>query len=103
MLQHHNYQKDDPAVSITVTSKKTVILPTQIKKIQTSIPILLALLSKNDDNYLVVVNRDFEKNADTFIEVDSSVKRILKTGVAVNAESHINIRPGDALIYTWKK
>jgi hypothetical protein len=101
--QHHNYQKDDPAVSITVTSKKTVILPTQIKKIQTSIPILLALLSKNDDNYLVVVNRDFEKNADTFIEVEPSVKRILKTGVAVNAEPHINIRPGDALIYTWKK
>ena len=51
----------------------------------------------------MVVNRDFEKNVDTFVEVDSNVKRILKTGVAVNAEQHINIKPGDALIYTWKK
>ncbi len=63
----------------------------------------MALLSKNGDNYLVVVNRDFEKNVDTFVEVDTNVKRILKTGVAVNAEQHINIKPGDALIYTWKK
>ena len=101
--RHYNYQKDDPAVSVTTSSKEPVTLPLQIKKIQTSIPVLMALLSKNGDNYLVVVNRDFEKNADTFVEVDSNVKRILKTGVSVNAEQHINIKPGDALIYTWKK
>ncbi len=101
--RHYNYQKDDPAVSVTTSSKEPVTLPLQIKKIQTSIPVLMALLSKNGYNYLVVVNRDFEKNVDTFVEVDSNVKRILKTGVAVNAEQHINIKPGDALIYTWKK
>jgi hypothetical protein len=101
--QHYNYQKDDPAVTPTVTSKKPVILPSQVKKVQTSLPVLMSLISKSGDNYLVVVNRDFEKNIDAYVEFEPTVKRILKTGVAVNTEQHIIIRPGDALIYTWKK
>ena len=63
----------------------------------------MALLSKNEESYLVVVNRDFEKNIDTYVEFDATVKRILKTGVAVKVGPRILIRPGDALIYTWKK
>lgn len=101
--RHYNYQANDQAVFHTITSKEPVVLPSQAKKIQTSLPVILALLSKNGENYLVVVNRNFEKNNDAYVEFDPSVRRILKTGVAVVPESHIIIKPGDALIYSWKK
>jgi homoserine trans-succinylase len=105
--KHYNYPVNDRMLNIPdrecITSKEPVTFPPQLKLLGTSGPVIISLLEKNENKYLIIVNRSFFDDNTASLEFDPSVKRILKTGVATDAESKIIIKPGDAIIYTWKK
>jgi hypothetical protein len=67
---------------------------------------VVSLLEKGDDHFLVIVNRDVNRNMKVKIKTAASALQILKDGSSVPAGSGlqtVNVTPGDALIYTWKK
>ncbi len=67
--------------------------------------VLVSELENNGVNYLVIVNRDLNRNQKITVECDDSVSRILKDGTVVPAKQYtsvLDIDAGDALIYMWK-
>ena len=67
-------------------------------------PILVSLLEKEGNNFLVVVNKDFLNSINLTFYGDDSVKKILKDGTMVPAssyESTLEVDPGDAAIYMF--
>jgi hypothetical protein len=75
---------------------------TPIKAIQASGGVVISLLEKEGNNYLIVVNRDPEEPINLNIETLPTVKRVLKSGAIVNLEKKLRITAGDAAIYTWQ-
>ncbi|WP_436411748.1 BACON domain-containing protein [Petrimonas sp.] len=64
---------------------------------------VVSLLKKGDSQYLVIVNRDYKKTMVLAVNLDKSVKKILKNGTTIPAnKSTERIEAGDMLIYTWK-
>jgi hypothetical protein len=66
---------------------------------------VVSVMKNNDNNFLVVVNRDFINPMKLTIECDPIVKKVLKDGTLVPASAYnptMEIDPGDAAIYMWK-
>ena len=82
-------------------------LPDAIKVLDTNgAPVLVSLLEKDENCYLVVVNKDFLNSINLTIFGDESVRKILKDGSIVPAsayESTLEVDPGDVAIYQFPK
>ena len=80
-------------------------LPEAIKVLDSNgAPVLVSLLEKGDNNYLVVVNKDFLNSINLTFCGDETVKKILKDGTVVPASSYdvsLELEPGDAAIYSF--
>jgi len=80
-------------------------LPEQIKVLDThGSPTLISILQKENNYFLVIVNKDFLNNMDLTIYGDESLKKVLKDGTIVPASAYENfteLDPGDAAIYMF--
>lgn len=66
---------------------------------------VVSLLKNGDDNFLVIVNRDFIAPMSLWIECEDNVRKVLKDGTLVPANAYqarLQVDPGDVAIYTWK-
>jgi len=82
-------------------------LPDAIKVLDSNgAPVLVSLLEKGENNYLVVVNKDFLSSIHLTFYGDESVSKVLKDGTIVPAsayEASMELDPGDAAIYRFPK
>ncbi len=82
-------------------------LPEPVKVLDANgAPILVSLLENGDFNYLVVVNKDFQNSINFTFYGDDTVKKILKDGTQVPANTYepsMELDPGDAAIYQFPK
>jgi len=89
-----------PAGTVRLTN-----LPEPVKVLDANgAPILVSLLEKGENNYLVVINKDFLNSINYTFYGDDSVKKILKDGTIVPAsayEASMELDPGDAAIYVF--
>jgi hypothetical protein len=81
-------------------------LPESIKVLKTEGKgAVVSILQNGQDNYLVIVNRDFLSSMQLYLDCDGKVRRVLKDGTLVKASAYqekLEIDPGDVAIYTWK-
>lgn len=81
-------------------------LPDPIKVLETSDGgAIVSVLEKGNHRFLVIVNRDFQNAMKITISTDDKVKRVLKDGTLINANSYtytLEVDPGDVVIYTWE-
>ncbi|MBV5313090.1 MAG: beta-galactosidase [Prolixibacteraceae bacterium] len=89
-----------PAGTIRLTS-----LPKAIKVLDSKgAPIIVSVLEKGENSFLVVVNKDFLNSINLTVYGDESVKRVLKDGTIVPAsayESSMELDAGDAAIFMF--
>jgi hypothetical protein len=67
---------------------------------------VVSLLEKDDRQFLVIVNRDFQNPMQLTFVADSHVQRVLKDGTLILANKYspaTEVDPGDIVIYSWKK
>ena len=80
-------------------------LPVPVKKLETiGTGAVVSVLENGNDQFLVVVNRDFLKPMQLTTEFGPGVKRVLKDGTLVPAESYtatLEVDPGDVAVFTW--
>ncbi|GHT22011.1 hypothetical protein AGMMS4957_11690 [Bacteroidia bacterium] len=79
-------------------------LPAVFKDVEVSQGgVLISLLERGKDNFLVVVNHDINEDAVVKVSAEASVRMIKKDGTVVDAdgESH-TLTPGDILVHFWK-
>jgi hypothetical protein len=66
---------------------------------------VVSQLKNGQDNYLVIVNRDFLAPMTLYVECENNVRKVMKDGSFVPAtvyQARLEIDPGDAAIYTWQ-
>jgi len=89
-----------PAGTIRLTS-----LPKAIKVLDSKgAPVIVSVLEKGDDSFLIVVNKDFLNSINLTVYGDESVKKVLKDGTIVPAssyESSMELDAGDAAIFMF--
>ncbi|MCE5174315.1 MAG: family 20 glycosylhydrolase [Bacteroidales bacterium] len=79
-------------------------LPTPIKSLTTSGGAVVSLLEKGDNQYLVIVNRNYRNSMELTVSIDDSVHRLMKDGsIAPIDVPTMQVDAGDMVIYTWKK
>lgn len=82
-------------------------LPSPVRVLETSANgAVVSLLEKGDQQYLVVVNRDFQNPMKLTIVTEDRVNRVLKDGSTVKANVYhptLEVDPGDAMIFNWTK
>lgn len=80
-------------------------LPDHVKKLETTGQgATISLSKKNGDHYPVILNRDFKNSMGLNIELNDSVKGVLKDGSIVNATActgKLEVDPGDIVVYKW--
>jgi hypothetical protein len=66
---------------------------------------LVSLIEKDNNHYLVIVNRSYINPMQLTLTVDEDVvRRVRKDGTITNTCSGtVEVDPGDVAIYTWKK
>jgi len=88
-------------------TKRLGQLPSKIKKIETTgVGAIVSFLEKGEENFVVIVNRDFHNSMKLVLEGDATLKKILKDGTIVPANTYLNtleIDPGDIAIYSWNE
>ena len=86
-------------------TKSLGTLPSEIKSLTTSnVGAVVSLLEKQDNQYLVVVNKDYRNAMELNIDADATVRRISKEGQPIPvANTALSVEAGDCVIYTWKK
>lgn len=88
-------------------TRRIARLPDPVKILETSDSgAVVSLMEKGNREFLVIVNRDFQRPMKLTIATDGSVKRILKDGTWVPANVYspsIEVGPGDMTLYTWEK
>lgn len=89
-----------PAGTIRLTS-----LPKAIKVLDSKgAPVIVSVLEKGENSFLVVVNKDFLNSINLTVYGDESVKKVLKDGTIVSAsayESSMELDAGDAAIFMF--
>lgn len=78
-------------------------LPGPIKSIHTGEKgAVVSHLTKDNKDYLIIVNKDYRSTMELKVEADSGVKRMLKNGQTQSAaDTPIQVEAGDVVIYTW--
>ena len=67
---------------------------------------MVAVLEKDNDLFMVVVNRDLVNTMRLTVKGDLTIEKVLKDGSLVPANTYMNtmtIEPGDESIYRWPK
>ncbi len=89
-----------PVGTIRLTS-----LPKAIKVLDTNgAPAIVSVLEKGENAFLVVVNKDFLNSINLTVFGDDSLKKILKDGTVIPAntyESSMELDPGDAAVFMF--
>jgi hypothetical protein len=92
---------------IPIGTRRLQDLPKCIKSLKTTgVGAVISILKKENQYYLVIVNRDFQNPMNLKISVDKTVQKVLKnyTFTKLNDSAEVvNIAPGDLIIYTWKE
>ena len=87
-------------------TKQLTKLPLPIKLLETiGTGAVVSQLQNGENNFLVIVNRDFKNTMKLIISTDNTVKRVLKDGTLIPATEYANateVDPGDVVIYVWK-
>ncbi|MBN8860835.1 MAG: hypothetical protein J0H29_20760 [Sphingobacteriales bacterium] len=68
--------------------------------------VVISLLEKDDDRFLVIVNRDHLYSMKLTLIADYSVKKVQNDGSLISANRYaysMEVGLGDAVIYTWRK
>jgi hypothetical protein len=82
-------------------------LPDPVKVLETNgAPVLVSLLEKGENNFLVILNKDYFNSINLTFYGDESVKKVLKDGTIVPASTYLpamEVDPGDAVIYMFPK
>ncbi|MBX2926051.1 MAG: beta-galactosidase [Chitinophagaceae bacterium] len=82
-------------------------LPDPVKVLETSDGgAIVSVLEKANRRFLVIVNRDFQNTMKLTVVTAERVKKVLKDGTLVQADTYTNtmeVDPGDVVIYTWEK
>lgn len=82
-------------------------LPQAIRSLKTDgLGAIVSVMSNHENNYLVVVNRDFTNAMKLTIDCNKGVSKISKDGTATDVGDRrqtINVEPGDVAIYKWTK
>ena len=82
-------------------------LPEQVKVLEANgAPLLVSLLEKGDERFLVVVNKDVQHAAPLVFHGDDTVKRVLKDGSRVPASAYEpmqELEPGDVAIFSFPR
>ena len=86
-------------------TKRLDNLPVTIKSLNTSDGgAVVSVLEKGENQYLVIVNKDYRNTMNLSVETDRSVNRVLKDGSVVTPNgTALLVQPGDMVVYTWKK
>ena len=83
------------------------MLPKQIKVLETNGKnAIVSIMEKDNRQFLVIVNKDFENPMKLTIYTDDVVQKVLTDGTLIPANSYtptIEIDPGDMAIYIWVK
>lgn len=83
------------------------VLPIPIKVLETGDgSAVVSVLRKNDKQFLIIVNKDFQNSMKLNITVDKNVNKVLKNGTITPLDSNsemVDVGPGDMTIYTWKE
>jgi hypothetical protein len=86
---------------------RPVALPVPVKKLETTgTGAVVSLLQNGEDQFLVVVNRDFRNPMLLTTEFGPGVKRVLKDGTVVPAERYVStleVDAGDVAVFGWRK
>lgn len=92
---------------IPVGTRRLDKLPSPVKVLETGDSgAIVSILEKGNDQFMVIVNRDFKNSMKLTMAADPSVKKVLKDGTIVAASAYANtteVDPGDAIIFTWPK
>ena len=90
---------------IPANTRRLTILPDKVKALDThGSGAIISQLEKGDKRYIVIVNRDFQKEMQLTFVADNSVKRILKDGSIVPVSEYtstMTVLPGDIMIYFY--
>jgi ethanolamine utilization protein EutQ (cupin superfamily) len=69
--------------------------------------VLVSLIEKDNNRYLVIVNCDYLNPAQLTLTVDgNAVSKVLKGGIIVRTDSEtikMKVDAGDVVIYRWEK
>ncbi|HVM88061.1 MAG TPA: beta-galactosidase [Puia sp.] len=91
-----------PSGTVRLTS-----LPEPVKVLETNgAPAIVSLLEKENNYFLVIVNKDYYNNMGLVFYGTDEVKKICKDGSIVPANAYENameVDPGDAVIYMFPK
>jgi hypothetical protein len=90
---------------IPLGTKQLTTLPKQVRELKTEgSGAVVSVMKNGENNYLVIVNRDFLKPMKLTIDCDKGVYKIKKDGSKVNVDAYqksLEIEPGDISIYGW--
>ena len=88
-------------------TKRLTNLPEKVKVLDThGYGAIVSLIENGDKKYLTIVNRNLKDTMELTFYADPSVKRVLKDGSLVQADTYtatLMISPGDILIYLLEK
>lgn len=89
---------------LPVGTKAPAPLPSVFSRLETSSGAVVSHIENGDKYYMVIVNRSISQPMQLTISVDSSVKRVLKTGKTETVSKQTyEIIEGDMEIFTWNK
>jgi hypothetical protein len=103
---HTGKTTPSPWITARMQEQNPAAMP-PIKLLQTGdAGAVVSLLEKDDNLFLVIVNRDHQHPTKLTLVTDDSVKKVQKDGALIPASTYAyttEIDPGDVAIYTWKK
>ena len=92
---------------IPLGTKRLTALPAVISVLKTEgIGAVVSILERNNEAFLVVVNRDFTKSMKLTIKCASVVNRVSKDGSSAPVSGkteNITVAPGDVTVFKWIK
>ena len=91
--------------SIPIGTKALIELPPHVKYLKTEgTGAVVSVMENGENNYLVIVNRDFLQTMKLTIDCDKAVYKINKDGSKSDADTYqrtLEVEPGDIAIYGW--
>lgn len=86
-------------------TRRLTTLPDKVKVLDThGAGAIVSILENKSNKYIVIVNRDFKRNMKLTFAADDTMKRILKDGSIVPANSYtgtLSVLPGDIMIFMY--
>ena len=91
--------------TIPYKTRRLTALPDKVKALDThGAGALVSIMQNQGNKYIIIVNRSFKEEMKLTFVADKSMKRILKDGSIVPADSYtstMTVLPGDIMIYMY--